>query len=57
MQACFRVPIDDFEWVTEGLLISLIGVIGLLGNAISIWKFSRQKVHRIFHNLLVENVI
>ena len=52
-QDCFKVVVDDFEWATEGLLISLIGLVGLLGNVISIWKFSRQKVHRIFHNLLL----
>ena len=44
---------DEFEWITEGILVSLIGVVGLLGNIMSIWKFSRQKVHRIFHNLLL----
>ena len=43
----------DFEWFTEGLFILIVGIVGLLGNCISIWTFSRQKVHRIFHNLLL----
>eukprot|EP00095_Tigriopus_kingsejongensis_P005175 maker-scaffold237_size242172-snap-gene-1.31 protein:Tk05175 transcript:maker-scaffold237_size242172-snap-gene-1.31-mRNA-1 annotation:"fmrfamide receptor" len=42
-----------FQWVTEGLLIFIVGIIGLVGNGISIWTFSRQRVHRIFHNLLL----
>lgn len=45
--------INWFEWATEGVLILIIGILGLLGNCISIWSFSRQKVHRIFHNLLL----
>ncbi len=31
----------------------LVGIAGLAGNGISIWTFSRQRVHRIFHNLLL----
>jgi hypothetical protein len=42
-----------FEWVTEGLLILVLGLLGLLGNCISIYTFSKQCVHRIFHNLLL----
>ena len=42
-----------FEWVTEGILIFIVGIIGLLGNATSVWTFWRQPVHRIFHNLLL----
>ena len=42
-----------FEWATEGVLISVVGGVGILGNFISIYTFSRQKVHRIFHNLLL----
>lgn len=42
-----------FQWMTEGLLIFIIGIIGLVGNGISIWTFSRQRIHRIFHNLLL----
>ena len=46
-------PFNWFEWFTEGVFVLIIGIIGLLGNCISIWTFSRQKVHRIFHNLLL----
>ena len=42
-----------FQWSTEGLLILIVGVIGVFGNGVSIWTFSRQRVHRIFHNLLL----
>eukprot|EP00093_Oithona_nana_P010296 10296.XXX_11224_14252_1 [CDS] Oithona nana genome sequencing. len=42
-----------FEWVTEGLLIFIVGIIGLFGNGVSVWTFWRQRVHRIFHNLLL----
>ena len=47
----------DFEWITEGLLIFVFGIIGLLGNGVSIWTFWRQRVHRIFHNLLLSLAI
>ena len=49
----FAVEGGVFGFVTEGLLIFIIGLLGLVGNAISIWTFSRQRVHRIFHNLLL----
>ncbi len=44
---------DVFELVTEGILVLVVGIAGLAGNGISIWTFSRQRVHRIFHNLLL----
>ena len=52
-RGCQVAPEDNFEWVFEGLFIFLAGGIGVLGNGISMWTFSRQKVHRIFHNLLL----
>ena len=48
---------ENFVWITEGLLIFVFGIIGLLGNGISIWTFWRQRVHRIFHNLLLSLAI
>ena len=45
--------VDWFEWTTEGLMVFIIGNIGLLGNGISVYTFSKQRVHRIFHNLLL----
>ena len=45
--------VDWFEWLMEGVLIFVVGNIGLLGNGVSIWTFSKQRVHRIFHNLLL----
>jgi len=53
MKQCITPPYDYFEWVTEGVLTFLVGLIGLVGNAMSIWTFSRRRVHRIFHNLLL----
>jgi hypothetical protein len=50
---CQVLPEDVFEWIFEGLFIFIAGNIGILGNCISIRTFSRQKVHRIFHNLLL----
>ena len=43
---------DTFCYVTEGFLILIVGSIGLVGNVCSLFLFARQKVHRIFHNLL-----
>ena len=42
-----------FKIVTEGYLILIIGIVGLFGNGASLWTFSRQKIHRTFHNLLL----
>ena len=44
---------DWFQWITEGVLISVIGSIGLLGNIISVAIFGRQRVQRLFHRLLL----
>ena len=44
---------DAFAWVVEGVLILVAFLVGLLGNSFSIVIFSRQKVHRIFHHLLL----
>ncbi len=39
--------------MTEGVLVLVVGVAGVVGNGASVWTFSRQRVHRIFHNLLL----
>lgn len=44
---------DWFCWLVEGVLILVVGCFGLLGNSFSLVLFSRQKVHRIFHRLLL----
>ena len=44
---------DVFAWVVEGVLILMAFLVGLFGNGFSIVIFSRQKVHRIFHHLLL----
>ena len=58
LQHVFSEPItseeeDAFAWVVEGVLILVAFLVGLLGNSFSIVIFSRQKVHRIFHHLLL----
>jgi len=47
------MAVDSFCWLVEGVLILLVGGVGLAGNSLSLIIFSRQKVHRIFHNLLL----
>ena len=44
---------DLFSWMIEGVGILVIGLIGVFGNSCSMVLFSRQKVHRIFHHLLL----
>ena len=44
---------NHFQWVTEGLLLFIISVIGLVGNSCSVVTCSRQRVQRIFHRLLL----
>ena len=33
--------------------LQIVGVIGLVGNGLSMLIFYRQRVHKIFHNLLL----
>ena len=44
---------DLFCWTVEGIGILIIGIIGIFGNSCSMVLFSQQKVHRIFHHLLL----
>ena len=37
----------------EGVLLCLVGAVGLVGNATAIAVFSRQRVQRNFHALMV----
>ena len=46
-------PQDPFVWVVEGVLILIAFLVGMFGNSFSVIVYSRQKVHRIFHNLLL----
>ena len=46
-------PQDMFGWVVEGPLIFIAFLVGVVGNGFSVIVFSRQKVHRIFHHLLL----
>ena len=41
------------QWVTEGLLLTIISCIGLVGNSCSVVTCSRQRVQRVFHRLLL----
>ena len=42
-----------FQWTTEGLLMALVGVAGLVGNLTSVIIYGRQRVQRTFHRLLL----
>ena len=44
---------DMFGWIVEGPLIFVAFLVGVVGNGFSVVVFSRQKVHRIFHHLLL----
>ena len=44
---------DLFAWLVEGVLILAAFLVGMVGNSFSIIIFSRQKIHRIFHHLLL----
>ena len=41
-----------FNFVVEGDLLLMVAVLGLAGNLASFVIFFRQKVQKIFHNLL-----
>ena len=44
---------EAFSWYVEGLMTLIAGLIGLYGNSCSLRLFSKQKEHKIFHNLLL----
>ncbi|TRY76422.1 hypothetical protein TCAL_15948 [Tigriopus californicus] len=44
---------DWFQWLTEGFLLMVLGVIGLVGNTCSMALFARQRIQRVFHHLLL----
>ncbi len=47
-------PVSDWVcWLVEGVFILVIGIVGLVSNGFSLVVYSRQNVHRIFHNLLL----
>ncbi len=48
---------DWFDWVTEGLLTLLVGLLGLVGNTCSVLIFARQRIQRVFHHLLLQLAI
>ena len=48
-----ELPQDPFVWAVEGVLIFIAFLVGMFGNCFSVMVYSRQKVHRIFHNLLL----
>ena len=43
---------DWFGFYVEGVALMVIGCLGLVGNSLSLFVYSKQKIHRIFHNLL-----
>ena len=46
-------PIYNFQWVTEGLLLLIVSIIGIVGNACSVVTCTKQRIQRVFHRLLL----
>ncbi len=42
-----------FEFLLEGVLLFVVGLIGLVGNSAAIYVFGRSKLQRNFHVLMV----
>ena len=57
---CFNVTIDEsydgqdamFEYVTEGVLLTLVSILGLIGNILSIYVLLRPSVRGVFSTIL-----
>lgn len=45
--------VNWFQWWTEGLLLAVVGLVGLVGNMFSMVIFARQRIQRVFHHLLL----
>ena len=48
---------NSLTYIIEGIFISIIGTIGLIGNLYSLKVYGRQKEHRLFHHLLLQLAI
>ena len=46
-------PHSNLAFAMEGVLLCVVGAVGLVGNASAIAVFSRQRVQRNFHALMV----
>lgn len=44
--------VGDFKWWCEGLLVSIVGPIGLIGNTLALIVLSRPSLRDVFHQLL-----
>ena len=44
---------SNLAFAMEGVLLCVVGAVGLVGNATAIAVFSRQRVQRNFHALMV----
>lgn len=44
--------VEEFKYYCEGILVSIVGCIGVLGNVTSLFVLSRPKLRDCFHNLL-----
>ena len=45
--------IETFKYVCDGILVSLIGLVGVLGNVTSIVVLARPRLRDCFHRLLL----
>ena len=44
--------VETFKYVCDGILVSLVGLVGVIGNLTSLFVLSRPKLRDAFHNLL-----
>lgn len=44
--------VDDFKWWCDGLLVSIVGTIGFVGNTLALIVLSRPSLRDVFHQLL-----
>jgi len=44
--------VESFKYIADGILVSLVGTIGVLGNISSLLVLSRPRLRDCFHNLL-----
>ena len=41
-------------FIIEGVFLTIIAIVGLIGNFYSLKVYGRQKEHRLFHHLLLQ---
>ena len=47
----------SLTFIIEGVFLTIIAIVGLIGNFYSLEVYGRQKEHRLYHHLLLQRAV